>query len=141
MKIYLSYNPNDAAHAAKLRPLLKEEGFEVWDANVHVLPGDNWPKLFDKALRESKSMILVVSPMMLKNPFFQREIDYAIGHMQFAHRLFVCFTKPKEELKNVPWILENKLIHRLNLFPGRVKPVVRKITAILHEQSVVAVSA
>lgn len=141
MKIYLNYNPNDAGHAAKLRTLLKDDGFDVWDANYHGFLGDNWPKQFGKALREAHAMILVVSPMMLKNPFFHREIDYAIGHIQFENRFIVAFTKPVEELKGVPWILMNELIHRVVLTPGHEKKVAAKIASLLTEYAAEAVPA
>jgi hypothetical protein len=141
MQIYLNYNPYDASHAAELRTLMKEEGFDVWDANLEVLPGDDWPERYEEGLRESTAMILVISPMMLKSPLFLREVGYVLRHIRFAHRFVVAFTKPVEKLKDVPWVLMNKVIHRVNLFPGREKKVAAKIARVLNQNTAEAVPA
>lgn len=104
MKVFLSYAAGDHDVAESLARELAAAGYDVWRWETSVLPGDNWATKTGDALRDSRAMIVLLSPEAVKSPNVRREIEYAIGSPNYEGRVIPVLLRPTQ----VPWIL-NKL--------------------------------
>lgn len=102
MKVFLSYVESDKEFAQDLAARLSKEGYEVWDPNREVYPGDNWPLKIGEALQQSEAMVVVLSPESMQSEWVHREIEYALGSSNYAERLIPVLLRPTED---IPWIL------------------------------------
>jgi hypothetical protein len=126
MKVFLSFAAADRKWADKLREHLVAAGFDVWDPNREVLPGEDWSAKISAALREAESMVVLVSPEAAESDAVQREIEYALGAKQYAQRLIPVIIRPTKKL---PWILERLQAVRLNNDPARAsREIVKQLS-------------
>jgi hypothetical protein len=102
VRVFLSYAQSDERWAKELHARLSAAGFSVWNANLEVLPGDNWARAIAGALEQSDAMVVLVSPDALESQFVRHEIEYALGSMRFKGRLVQVVVRPTAKL---PWIL------------------------------------
>lgn len=103
MRVFLSYGLKDKDSAKELSKRLSAVGFEVWDEDQEILPGDNWALKLGAALEESEAMIVLLSPEGVKSPSVRREIQYALGSPKYKGRLIPVIVQPTE---NIPWVLQ-----------------------------------
>ena len=70
--IFVSYSQEDKGHLEKLqtylKPLVRDGHFELWD-DTRIIPGQDWRKKIEGALREAIAAILLVSPAFLASDF------------------------------------------------------------------------
>jgi hypothetical protein len=116
MRIYMSSSPRDREFVTGLASHLKKAGFKVWYDAWDVYPGDNWGLAIGKALEKSNAMVVVLSPEAVKSTSVQRDIDYALGALQFAWRLIPVELRPT---KDMPWILRQMHVIRASKSPGQ----------------------
>jgi len=102
MRIFISHAVNDEDFARKLGSHLSTLGFEVWDPSEQTLPGDNWPLMIGEALKESRAMIVLLSPDSMKSDWVRCEIEYALGDRNYQGRIFPVEVRPTDK---VPWVL------------------------------------
>lgn len=102
MQVFLSYANSDKEFASALSNELERRGLSVWLDKRNLLPGDNWPLEIGKALAKSQAMIVLISPESMRSDKVRQEIEYALGHSSFEHRVFPVEVRPTHE---VPWIL------------------------------------
>jgi hypothetical protein len=126
MKIFVSYSQADEKWAQLLRSRLSQEGFEVWDPESDLAPGDNWRLKSGKALQSADAMIVLLSPEAAKSDWVQSEIDYALGSPHFRDRLIPLVVKPTED---IPWILRKQPLIRAT---KDVEETIRRVVASLH---------
>ena len=126
MKIFLSYAAADREYARRLRNILAEKGYDVWDEADRIAPGMNWLLEAGRALEKSDAMIVLLSPSAIKSPGTQWEIEYALGAQQFQDRLIPVLIKPTTD---IPWILR-----RLNFIDatGDEKQIAPRVIAALR---------
>jgi hypothetical protein len=79
MRVFLSYTTADEDFAKQLGSHLSKRGCEVWDPSEQLFPGDNWSLKIGEALKQSKAMVVLLSPDSIKSEWVRREIEYAIG--------------------------------------------------------------
>ena len=109
MRVFLSYSPADKRFAKQLAAELPQRGCEVLDPRAELFPGDNWAEQIGQALKQSRAMVVLLSPDSVKSDSVRREIAYALGNANYAGRLFPVLLRPTED---VPWILRRlQLIH------------------------------
>ncbi len=125
MRIFLSYVQADKELARKLGARLEKEGFDVWDRERDVLPGDNWALKAGEALEAADSLVVIVSPDSVNSEMVHREIQYALGDMKKEGRVFAVLARPTEDL---PWIL--KMFQVLHASRG-IGNVARRIAVAL----------
>ena len=119
MKVFISHAPEDEPLAKRVAAVLKESGFEVWDPDREIMPGDNWAEKVAQALQESNAMVVLLTPDALQSKWVLHEIEYALGAEGYSQRLIPVAVGGTEKLleKEIPWILR-----RLNLitlaYPG-----------------------
>jgi len=109
MRVFLSYSPADERFAKQLALELTQRGCDVWDPRAELFAGDNWAEQIGQALKQSRAMVVLLSPDSVKSDSVRREIAYALGNANYAGRLFPVLLRPTED---VPWILRRlQLIH------------------------------
>ena len=88
MKVFLSYTPDEygAAIAPVLGQMLSEHGYEVWDPEVEVFPGDNGSKAKGQALEKSDAMIVLLTPQYMLSWSWQ-DLAYALGNERYRERV------------------------------------------------------
>ena len=102
MQVFLSYSHNDEGFARALTEQLEKHGLSVWSAADEILPGENFWQRIGTALKESKAMIVLLSPESVRSETQQREIDYVLGDPKYQGRVFPVQVKPTQD---IPWIL------------------------------------
>jgi hypothetical protein len=109
MQVFISYAESDEPVAKKVAAGLEKEGLKVWYDRREILPGQNWAESVSKALKESRAMVVLLTPAALRSSWVRREIDYALGDQTFSHRLVPVIVGPPENLpkKDFPWILQS----------------------------------
>jgi hypothetical protein len=102
MQVFLSYDAADRKIAENLASRLKELGFTVWYPDQDLFPGDNSSLEIGKALQQSNAMVVLLSPRSAKSSLVLRDIEFALGSLQYQNRLIPVIVKPSS---HVPWIL------------------------------------
>lgn len=107
MKVFLSHSHADALLAGRVRKALAESGFELWDPQRDILPGDNWASEVAHALEESDAMVVLLTPAAARSPSVKREIEYALGAKNYSNRLIPVVVGNREGLPadEIPWIV------------------------------------
>jgi hypothetical protein len=102
MQIFLSYHQADESFAESLSKELQQRGLEVWRDTEALQPGDNWASAVAKALKKSKAMVVLISPASMESKYVRNEIQYALGDLNYEHRIFPVLV---HETPDIPWIL------------------------------------
>lgn len=102
MKVFISHGHQDRDLASFLRHELAKDGFDAFQAEDEVLPGDNWALKAGQALEDSDAMVVLVSPDSVRSRRVRREIDFALGSSKYAGRVIPVVVEPTEDM---PWFL------------------------------------
>jgi hypothetical protein len=86
MQVFISHAGADQGLARELANRLAEAGYGTW-TNEELFPGDNWALEMGKALERSEAMIVLVSPESTRSEQVNRDIQFAIGSLQYENRL------------------------------------------------------
>lgn len=107
MQVFISYAKSDEHIARKIAAGLERENLDVWYDGL-ILPGQNWADEIGRALRESRAMVVLLTPAALRSEHVRRELQYALGDETYSHRLIPVTVGPPEKLpeKEIPWILQ-----------------------------------
>src|SRR5207245_11714939 len=84
MRVFLSYADSDMELAKGLASQLSKQGYEVWHPYQNLFPGDNWSLKIGEALKESKAMVVLLSPDSVRSQWVRREIAYALGDPNYS---------------------------------------------------------
>ncbi len=120
MKVFISYADTDQKLAGQIAAGLEQAGLEVFADNL-FFPGDNWAEETGRALRESEAMVVLLTPEALQSSNVRRNIEYALGNVNYEHRLIPVTVGSPDKLPedSIPWILRRLGIMSL---PDRGKP-------------------
>ncbi len=115
MKVFLSYASKDSSLAGEIASALEIKGFDVWNSQTEILPGDNFAEKISDALEESDAMVVLLSPASLESQNVLWEIDYALGNKSYNRRLIPVLIGSEENMsaESIPWILRKLQIIRL----------------------------
>jgi len=102
VQVFLSYSDADRDFARQLASQLSKQKCEVWDPSDQLFPGDNWPLKIGEALKQSKAMVVLLSPDSMKSEWVRGEIQYAIGSRDYEGRVFPVLVR---KTADIPWIL------------------------------------
>lgn len=107
MKVFVSHSHADAELAAQVSTALRNEGLEVWDPDLNLLPGDNWAAEIARALEESDAMVVLMTADALSSPWVRREMEYALGAKRYSNRLIPVAVGDRERIPahDIPWIV------------------------------------
>jgi hypothetical protein len=123
MQVFISYAESDEPVAKKVAAGLEKEGLKVWYDRREILPGQNWAESISKALKESRAMVVLLTPAALRSSSVRREIEYALGDQTFKNRLVPVIVGSPGNLpkREIPWILQSETFKTVNL-PERGNP-------------------
>ena len=107
MKVFISHSHADAPLAARVSEALQRSGLDVWDTDLHVLPGDNWAAEVARALEESEAMVVLLTRDAISSPYVRREMEYALGAKRYSNRLIPVAVGDRDRLPSheIPWIV------------------------------------
>lgn len=77
--VFLSYSSEDRDWATEITTALKDSGVSTWFDAHDIVPGDRWQTRIEEALRESRVLVLIVSPKSLNRPWTFFEIGAAVA--------------------------------------------------------------
>lgn len=78
-RVFLAYAAEDAAKVDRLYDALAARGFEPWMDRRKLLPGQNWPRAIDRAIRASDFFVPCFSNLSgEKRGRFHAELRYAL---------------------------------------------------------------
>jgi hypothetical protein len=98
-QVSLCYSPSNENEASEIREELRDHGVNIWwDGDLPV--GSNWAEEVGRALAESDSMIVLVSPDAMASDLVKRELDHAVASDRYRRRVFPVFIQPTYA---VPW--------------------------------------
>ena len=89
MQVFISHSHSDSPLAARVSRALRKAGLQVWDPDLHLFPGDNWPAQVGRALEESDAMVVLLTPNSVSSPHVKAEMAYALGSKTYSNRLMV----------------------------------------------------
>ena len=132
MQVFISHSDSDSSLAARVSRALRKAGLQVWDPDLHLFPGDNWPAEVGRALEESDAMVVLLTPNSIGSPHVKAEMTYALGSKSYKNRLIPVAVGGREQLPTgeIPWIVRKlRWVDLLN--PESADPEVKPITEAL----------
>jgi len=128
MQVFVSHSHSDSPLAARVSRALRKAGLQVWDPEVHLFLGDNWPAEVGRALEESDAMVVLLTPNSISSPHVKAEMMYALGSKSYRNRLIPVAVGGREQLPTgeIPWIVRKlRWVDLLNPESGvpEVKPI------------------
>ena len=135
MQVFISHSDSDLQLAGRVSKALRKAGLNVWDPEVNLLPGDNWPARVGDALEESDAMVVLLTPTSISSPYVKAEIAYALGSESYSHRLIPVAVGGREQLPkgDIPWIVRQMQWVDLPM-PESGDPEVKPIADVLLRQ-------
>jgi hypothetical protein len=78
-KVFLAYSNKDADWASRLYGALRASGVDAWFDRAEIRPGDEWQGALDEALRNSGTMVYILTPNSVADPWTLFELGAAIA--------------------------------------------------------------
>jgi hypothetical protein len=76
--VYISYARKDEAWVKQFASALKEAGANVW-SDQELEPGERWQESLEAALRESNTLVVVLSPESVESRWTYAELGAAVA--------------------------------------------------------------
>lgn len=89
--IFFSYSRDDSNFVMQLAKDLRQAGATIWLDTLDIQPGTHWDSSIEKALRESSTLLVILSNTSVKSTNVMDEVSFALD----------------ENKKVVPVLLEN----------------------------------
>jgi hypothetical protein len=133
MKVFISHSPENNVLAKKVGKALARAGWDVWDDEQKILPGDNWAQKIGQALEESEAMVVLLTPDALSSSNVRRDIEYALGSKSYNNRLIPVLVCSEESMPvdDFPWIFGHLKMINLKEF-GREEEGISQIAEALR---------
>lgn len=107
-QIFISYSKKDKDFANRLADDLSSSGFDVW-IDRSIGGGERWRESIESNLRDSKDVIIVVSPNSMQSDWVRHEGSLAYG---WGKKLYPVLIAPVAALP--PWLEEYQWISFVN---------------------------
>ena len=91
MQVFISHSHADAPLAAKVSAALQRCGLDVWDPNLHILPGDSWAAKVTRALEESQAMVVLLTPNAVKSQGRYHNFKQLTSLKALTMAIAICF--------------------------------------------------
>lgn len=96
--VFLSHSSNDEAWVRRFADALSAAGVDGWfDANA-VLPGDRGLDRVEKALRQSRVLVMVLTPESVQRP----NVLFELGAALADHKLIVPVLSEGADVADIP---------------------------------------
>ena len=104
-RIVLSYIQRDRELAFAVAEILREQRFKVWDER-DLPPDEPWETGILTALKQSDSMIALLSPFAWSSAWVRTQLEHAFFDERYKNRLFpVLIGESMDEFVRLPWVL------------------------------------
>jgi cellulose biosynthesis protein BcsQ len=125
--VFLSFSSKDREFAKQISNALRSSGITVW-SQLELNVGTDLHKEIEEAIRNSTTMVVLLSPDSTKSQWVQREIGLAI---EFQRRIYPVLISG--ELKQaVPLVLQNRqLIDMRDSRPSKISRLTNEIRHFL----------
>jgi hypothetical protein len=77
-KTFFSYSRSDADFTRKLATDLRTAGADLWIDQLDIQPGVRWDDAIESALRESETLLVILSPKAVASQNIMDEVSYAL---------------------------------------------------------------
>jgi TIR domain len=77
--VFLSYASKDHQWVSEFASALQTHGVETWFDAYNIAPGDKWQERIQEALRQSNTLVLILSSNNLDKPWTFFEVGAAIA--------------------------------------------------------------
>jgi hypothetical protein len=133
--VFIAYVQEDLALAKKLYSALEKRGFRPWLDKKKLLPGQNWPRAIEDAIKTSDFFVACFSRRSTtKRGSFHSELRYALA---------CAATVPLDEIFFIPLRFEKCLvpprvsrrIHYVDLFPDWERGLARVLEIIARQDA------
>lgn len=78
-QVFISYAREDSGFADELEAKMAEGGFRPWRDKRDIRGGEHWREAIDKAIRESKALVLIMTPAAKRSEYVTYEWGFALG--------------------------------------------------------------
>lgn len=130
MKVFVSHAHEDRGAAREMLYAFRAAGFDVFDPEDDLAPGDNRHARTGDALDAADALVVLISPASMESTQVRGEISYSLGDARFEGRLFPVVVVPTDERK-IPWILRRlKIVQSSHDVRRAAERVVRALRAL-----------
>ena len=77
---FLSYSRSDEHFALRLAKALQARGVAMWVDQLEIRPSEHWDRAIERAVRDCRGLVVVLSPRSVASDNVADEISYAIQH-------------------------------------------------------------
>jgi hypothetical protein len=127
--VFLSYSSKDKPWVSEFASALRAGGVKAWFDVADLAPGERWQEKIQEALRESSTLIVILSPNSIDSPWTFFELgaavadnkriipvlleDVDLARVPIALRQFQALRErsPIEAGKKVAEVLERTTVH------------------------------
>ena len=133
-RVFVAYVEEDLVAARRLYRDLVSRGFDAWLDKEKLLPGQNWPRAIEEAIRVADYVVPCFSPQsVIKRGTFHAELRYALDCASKMPLDGVFLIPVRIEECCVPASISNHTQY-VDLFPDWNAGLRRILTAIRRDQ-------
>jgi len=133
-RIFIAYVEEDLEAAKKLYSAFKEHGYRPWLDKKKLMPGQNWPRAIEDAIRTSDFFVACFSRRSTaKRGSFHSELRYALACAATIPLDEIFFIPVRFEKCLVPARISKK-IHYVDLFPDWEAGLMKVLDIIAHQE-------
>lgn len=108
--VFLSYSSQDRDWVEKFSASLRDSGVTAWVGASDIAPGERWQDRIQEALRESRTLVVILSPESMRSPLTFFELGAALADQK---RIIPIMTEDGQ-LEQMPPFLRSFQVLREN---------------------------
>ncbi|QYY37301.1 protein kinase [Ruficoccus sp. ZRK36] len=124
---FISHASSDAKDALKLVEALEKRGLSCWVAPRNIRPGKEYAEEIIHGLRQSHTLILMLSEAANESPFVRREVERAVHHRKPIFPVRLQSVSPAQSLE-----LFISSTHWVDLSPDSLDAIADKLARELQ---------
>ena len=79
-RYFLSYSRSDEHLALRIAKALRSRGVAMWVDQLDIRPSEHWDRAIERAVRDCRGLVVIISPRSIASDNVADEISYAIEH-------------------------------------------------------------
>ena len=99
--IFLSYSHKDKPWVSEFVATLKKAGIKAWFDQSEIAPGERWQEKIQQALRDSKTLVVILSQNNIESPWTFFELGAAVAD----HKRIIPIATDDFDLRKLPLLL------------------------------------
>jgi small GTP-binding protein len=77
--IFICHDPKDKKLRDEIASMLEENGYTVWNEGIKISPGTDWSQEIEKPIRNSESVIILITRKSQDSEWVNRQITYSVS--------------------------------------------------------------